>query len=64
MLLEKKQDLQKQLKESQELETKLKSIASQNFILTNQLEKINSSLDVSLDLSKINLEKKSFTRNQ
>ena len=62
VLLEKKQDLQKQLKESQELETKLKSIASQNFILTNQLEQINSSLDVSLDLSKINLEKEKLSQ--
>ena len=57
LLLEKKTDLQKQLKENQELETKLKSIASQIFIFVNQLEQIDKSLDVSLDLSKINLEK-------
>lgn len=61
ILLEQKQDLQKQLKESQELETKLKSIASQDFILTNQLDQINKSLDVSLDLSKINLEKEKLS---
>lgn len=61
ILLEQKQNLQKQLKESQELETKLKSIASQDFILTNQLEQINKSLDVSLDLSKINLEKEKLS---
>ena len=57
VLLEKKQMLQTQLKENQELETKLKSIASQLFIFANQLEQIDKSLDVSLDLSKINLEK-------
>lgn len=57
VLLEKKQILQKQLKEIQEQETKLKSIASQLFIFANQLEQIDKSLDVSLDLSKINLEK-------
>lgn len=62
-LLDKKQILQKQLKENQELEIKLKSIASQIFIFANQLEQIDKSLDVSLDLSKINLEKEKLSED-
>lgn len=63
VLLGKKQNLQKQLKENQELETKLKSIASQKFIFNNQLEQIDKSLDVSLDLSKINIAKEKLSED-
>ncbi|MFA5745252.1 MAG: SMC family ATPase [archaeon] len=60
-LLENKLVLQKQLKENQELDIKVKTLISQKIFFNNQLEILEKSLDSTLDISFITKQKEAFS---